>query len=88
MATNNPRHGYERNAASLKPRRWGKRTGRNAVARLAHSWTRRKPESSIGSPPKERLRSPSHSLQRHCRRCGGQIGGSHSGRDNDRGAPR
>src|SRR4051794_32806377 len=33
-------------AASLKPRRWVKSTGRNAVARPANLWIRRKPESS------------------------------------------
>ena len=33
-------------AASLKARRWAKSTGRNAVARLANLWIRRKPGSS------------------------------------------
>src|SRR6476661_8266077 len=33
-------------AASFKPRPWGKSTGRNAVARLAHLWIRRRPAGS------------------------------------------
>ena len=54
MATNNPRHGYELSAASLKPRRWAKSTGRNAVARLANLWIKESREVQVGLSGKER----------------------------------
>jgi hypothetical protein len=46
MATNKPRHGYERKRSQLQTKAMGKSTGRNAVARLANLWIRRRSESS------------------------------------------
>ena len=46
MATNNPRHGYERKRSQLKTKTMRQKHGRNVVARLANLWIRRKPGSS------------------------------------------
>ena len=44
MATNNPRHGYERKRSQLKTKTMGQKHW--TKARLANLWIRRKSESS------------------------------------------
>jgi hypothetical protein len=45
MATNQPRHGYERKRSQLKTKTMGKSTGPNVVATPGNSWIKRRRES-------------------------------------------
>ena len=54
MATNNPRHGYERKRSQLKTKTMGQKHWTKRVERLANLWIRRKPGSSSRFVGKER----------------------------------